>query len=889
MGSDKKKLFLIDGNSFCYRAFYAIRSLATSKGRPTNAVYGVITMINKIIKTEQPDMLAVAFDLKGPTFRHDKFEDYKAHRKPMPDDLVSQMPVIKEVIKAYRIPIFELQGFEADDVLATLARRAEKKSFTTFIVTGDKDAMQLVGDNIFVYNPHGDGVVFDSNMVSAKFGIKPSQVTDLLAIMGDSSDNIPGIKGIGEKGARELIEQFGSLENLLANVDKVKSNSKRELINTGKDQAVLSKELAVLDENVPIDIDFNELMLKEPDSARLVELFKDLEFRSLLKEFASGDALKFEYTIIDTVKKLDTLTKDLAKQEIIALDTETTGTDTLTAKLVGISFSWQKGEAYYVPFNIGGELTEKVILKTLEKVLCDGKIKKVGQNVKYDHNVLLSAGTELKGISFDTMVASYLLNPSKSNHNLGDISLEYLSHKMTDIEELIGKGKNAVTMDKVDIEKVKNYCCQDSDVTYRLYEILDKELKNKGLGELFGEIEMPLVRVLAHMERAGISIDTEYLKILSEEMDKHLEKHRKAIYDSAGEEFNINSPKQLQVILFEKLKYPVIKRTKTGPSTDEEVLSTLADKYPLAKELLRYREFSKLKSTYVDALPELLSSQTGKVHTSFNQTVTATGRLSSSQPNLQNIPIRTDEGRKIRKAFIASGKDQILLSADYSQIELRVLAHLSGDENLIKAFKQDKDIHRFTASLLYGVDEKDVTDKMRSGAKTVNFGIVYGMGAFRLSKDLNISIDEAKLFIDNYFARYPGIKKYLDGIIEGARKDKFVKTIMNRVRYIPEITSADVRMKNFAERTAINAPIQGSAADIIKIAMIRIFNEIRDMKSAMVLQVHDELVFNVYKDELQKVADIVRDGMENVMELNVPLKVNMEIGPNWLEMEEYNK
>jgi len=889
MSTKQKRLFLIDGNSFCYRAFYAIRSLITSKGQPTNAVYGVVTMINKIIKDVKPDLLAIAFDRKEPTFRHKKYEKYKIHRKPMPEELIGQLPLIKEVLKAYRIPMFELAGYEADDLLATIAKKAEKEHIETFIVTGDKDALQLVGPNIKVYSTQKDGIVYDEEAVKVKYGISPSQVTDLMAIMGDSSDNIPGVPGIGEKGARELIAEFEDLETLLKNLDKLKSQAKRKLIEDNIESARLSKELATVDINVPIKVNFAECALKSPDKNKLMEIFKELEFNRLLKEFVPSDGLKSKYMLIDTKKKLNDSIAEIREKKEFVFDFETTNSDPMLAEPVGISFSWEKGKACYVPFNLNDELKAEVVLEKMRPIFEDANIKKIGQNIKYDYIVLKNAGVESKGIYFDTMIASYLINPSKPNHNLGDISIEYLNHKMTPIEELIGKGKNAITMDKVEIEKVMKYSCEDSDVTFRVKEILEKILEEKGLSELFFNIEMPLCKVLSDVEISGVTIDKKYLKQISDEMGKKLDKYEKKIFEVAGEEFNINSPKQLQHVLFEKLKMPIIKKTKTGASTDEEVLKVLAEKYPLPREILKYRGFAKLKSTYVDALPKLVNPKTGKIHTSFNQAVTATGRLSSSKPNLQNIPIKTEDGKKIRRAFVPVDKGDVLLSADYSQIELRILAHLSGDENLIKAFKEGRDIHSFTASLIYGVEEKEVTIEMRNSAKTVNFGIIYGMSPFGLSKDLGIPVEEAKEFIDNYFQRYPDVKAYLEDKVREAGKKKYVTTIMQRRRYVPEITSDNMRIRNFAERTAINAPIQGSAADIIKMAMIKIHKKLHEMKSRMILQVHDELVFEVRPDELEEVTSLVKDEMEQVVKLKVPVSVNLKTGKNWLDMKGYKK
>lgn len=887
----KKRLFLIDGNSFCYRAYYAIRSLSNSKGQPTNAVYGFTTMLNKIIKDENPDMLAVAFDMKGPTFRHKKFEDYKSHRKPMPDDLVSQLPIIKKVVAAYNIPIYEIEGYEADDVLATLARRAEEKDIETFIVTGDKDALQLVGPNIKVYSTHKEGLVYDAARVKEAYGVGPEGITDIIALMGDATDNIPGVKGIGEKTAVELLSEFGTLEKLYKNIDKVKSAARKKMLVENEKSALMSKELAVLDENVPLNIDFGELRLKEPDQQVLVELFKELEFKSLLKSVTPSDKLESEYILIENEKDLDGLVKGLKASGEFVFDTETTSEEPVLAKLAGISFCWKEGIAYYVGVCEGCEnrkLNTGIVLGKLKEVFEDKAIKKAGQNIKYDYIVLANYGIRVKGITFDTMVASYLLNPSKLNHNLDDISIEYLGHKMTTpIEALIGKGKNAITMDKVDVDKVRCYSCEDSDVTFRLKKMLEKELSKKDLDSLFYDVEMPLIEVLAQMEMDGVSIDSDYLKELSDEMEKKLDRLTKKIYELAEGEFNINSPKQLSAVLFEKLKLPIIKRTKTGISTDEDVLTKLASKHPLPEKLLEYRELAKLKSTYVDNLPGLINPDTGKLHTSFNQTVTATGRLSSSGPNLQNIPIKTEEGRKIRKAFVASDKDSILLSADYSQIELRVLAHFSDDKNLIKAFREGLDIHSFTASLVFGVKEKDVTSEMRGMAKTVNFGIIYGMSPYGLSQSLGIEVDKAKEFIDAYFERYPSVRQYIEEVLEEAREKGYVTTILGRRRYVPEINSPDMRIRQFAERTAINTPIQGSAADIIKVAMIAIHEKLNKNKlaSRMILQVHDELVFDVPEGELKEVYHIVKEGMENLIKLKVPVEAHIEAGANWLEQE----
>jgi len=882
----KKRFFLVDGNSFCYRAYYAIKHLSNSKGQPTNAIYGFITMIRKIIKEEKPDMLAVAFDLKGPTFRHKKFEDYKITRKPMPEDLVSQLPYIKRILKAYNIPIYELQGYEADDVLATLAEKCRKtRGIDTFIVTGDKDAMQLVTDGIKVYSPNKEVVIYGEKEVKERFGVSPERIIDLMALMGDASDNIPGVPGIGEKTAVQLMKEFKSLDNVLENTHKIKSVSRRRKIEDSRDLALLSRELATIKKNVPIEIDIGKLEIREPNKKALAELFRELEFRKLLTDIAAAKKPEGSHTLVDCPGGFSKFMHELKRVKMFSFDFETTHHDPMLARPVGVSFAWKKNEAHYIPLNALKGLEKNKVVEALKGVFEDRGVKKIGQNIKYDALILKNMGIDLRGIEFDSMVASYLLNPAKSNHNLSDISLEYLGYAKKPIEQLIGKGKNAVTMDRVDVGEVCDYCCEDSIMVFNLMTVLKKKLKEKALEELFFKIEMPLIEVLVEMEFRGVSVDSAYLKQLSAEIEKKILSCEKKIHSAAGETFNINSPKQLSRILFGKLKMPVVKRTKTGASTNEEVLKILSEKEELPREILRYRTLSKLKSTYADSLPALVNPSTGRIHTSFNQTVTATGRLSSSNPNLQNIPVRTEMGKKIRKAFIAEKRSHLILSADYSQIELRILAHLSGDKNLIDAFNVGKDIHAFTASLIYGLQEKEITERMRQAAKTVNFGIVYGMSAFGLSRDLGIDVHEANRFIKAYFDRYPGVKTFLEKTIDEAGKKGFVTTIFGRRRYIPEIKSDNISVRNFAERIAVNTPIQGSAAELIKLAMINIHLKIRDFKAKMILQVHDELVFEVSAAELQQLSDIVRENMENVLALKVPIRVRIEYGKNWLEME----
>lgn len=883
------KFILIDGNSFCYRAFYAIRELRNSKGEPTNAVYGFITMLEKLVKAVRPDGVIVTFDMKGPTFRHTKYGEYKAQRAPMPEDLVLQMPVIKSVVEAMNIPVFEKQGFEADDVMATLAARLSKKSHDVFIVTGDKDALQLVDKKVKVLNPQKDNFIYDEAAVKQRFGVEPARVVEIMALMGDASDNIPGVPGVGEKTAMKLIEEFGTLEGVLKNLSKVKGEKLKESLDKFRDQARLSRELAEIHREVPLDIDPEKLECREPDIEKLSALYERLEFRSLLKALPghspkNADDSELDYHLVKTEKEFEVLKKELAKKKAWALDFETTGVDALTARPIGLSFSFKEKQAYYVSF---AELGAKECLHALKPLLEDEKIKKIGQNLKYEINVLKNFGIELGGVSFDTMLASYCLNPAKANHNKEDIALEHLGLHLTSITELIGKGKAQLTMDQVDLDRVYRYGCQDADITLRLAHTLREKLEKSDLTGLFEKMEMPLVPVLAGMEYEGIAIDEAMLKRSSLEMEKQLAALTKDIYRLAGQEFNINSPKQLAEILFEKLGLRVVKRTKTGASTDVEVLTELSEVHALPRELLKFREISKLKSTYVDALPQLANPKDHRVHTSFNQTVTATGRLSSSEPNLQNIPVRSEEGRKIRRAFVAGQKGSCLVSADYSQIELRVLAHLSEDKHLIQAFKDGEDIHRYTASLIFNVEPKAVTSTMRESAKTVNFGVLYGMGAFSLAKSLHITNDAAKDFIKAYFDRYPRVKDYLDGTLDGARKDGFVTTAFKRRRYVPEIRSKDPRMRSFAERTAINAPIQGTASDVIKIAMVNIAAKLRDgYGSKMLLQVHDELVFEVPKAELDRLVKMITHEMQEAVHFKVPMKVSVKHGPNWLDMED---
>jgi DNA polymerase-1 len=885
------RVFLIDGSSFCYRAVYAIRNLSSSDGKPTNAIYGAVQMLRKILREESPEYLAFCFDLAAPTFRHKRYKDYKAHRKPMPDELVEQMPAIKEVLHAYRIPIFEVEGYEADDLLGTLAKKLAGRGLEVFVVTGDKDALQLVNDKVRVYSTHTAGLIYDVSGVRDRFGgLGPERVVDIMALAGDSIDNIPGVPGIGEKTALELIAEFGSLDRLYKNLAKVKSESRRKALLENEKLAQLSRELAQIDCEVPVDFDVKDLAIQPPDEESLSGLFRRFEFRSLLKELVpTGEKHqeKREYHRVTSEKEFQAFCDELKRERQFALDTETTSIDPHMAHLIGLSFSFEEREATYIPVSSeshrGAGLPESTVIGRLRPILEERGIRILGQNIKYDLLVLKNHGVRLGGRLFDTMVASYLINPLKLNHNLDDISFEYLGVKKIATRDMIGSGRNEIRMDDVPIEKITEYACEDADGVFRLQGILEDRLKEDRLTKLFEEVEMPLVRVLAEMERNGVKIDTEFLRKLSRRCEQDLQELTGKIYEEAGEEFNINSTKQLSEVLFTRLKLPKLKKTKTGYSTDVKVLGRLAENYRLPRLLLEYRERAKLKSTYLDALPELVNPKTGMIHTSFNQTVTATGRLSSSEPNLQNIPIKTELGREIRKAFVPRGSKRKIMAADYSQIELRLLAHFSEDPVLVEAFRKDLDIHRFTASLLYGLPPEDVTREMRNVAKTINFSILYGKTAFGLSKDLQLSIPEAEAFIKAYFERTPKVERYLESQKELARRQRYLTTILGRRSYFPNLKSKNPMWIAAEERAAINAPLQGSAADLIKLAMIAIQEELgrQSLKSVMILQVHDELVFDAPEEELPELEELVREEMEGALELRVPLKVDIFVGDSW--------
>lgn len=919
------KLFLIDAYALIYRSYYAFikNPRINSKGVNTSAVFGFINTLEDVLKREQPTHIAVAFDPKGPTFRHEAFEQYKAQREETPEVIRQSVPVIKEVIQAYHIPILEVPYYEADDVIGTVAKQAAANGFEVYMMTPDKDYGQLVADHIYMYRPKfgGDYEVLGVSEVLEKYQLQSTeQVIDLLGLMGDTADNIPGCPGVGEKTAQKLLAEFGSIENLLANTDKLKGAQKKKVEENGE-QIRFSKFLATIKTDVPITFDAELCKRVAPDEDRLVELYTELEFKTFINRlkgessvvssskepkaavqydlFATEPVVESEvssladittmphsYYLADTAEKQITLCEQLLQEKSFAFDTETEGLDPLTAGLVGMSFAIREQEAWYVPVPANREEATGIVLR-LAPALQHPEIEKVGQNIKFDILALRKYGVRVKGPLFDTMLAHYLLNP-ELRHGMDYLAETYLKYKTVPIEDLIGpKGKKQASMRTVPIEQIKEYAAEDADVTLRLKHYFAPLLKQEGLESLFFEMEMPLIYVLAEMEATGVKLDTNALKQSSEVLSQQLSALEESIYDLAGQSFNINSTKQVGEILFDKLKLDEkAKKTKTGGySTSEEVLEKIRGKHPIVDKLLEYRGIKKLLSTYIDALPALIHPETGKIHTSFNQAVTATGRLSSTNPNLQNIPVRDELGREIRKAFIADDDDCIFFSADYSQIELRLMAHLSNDPHMVEAFCSGADIHAATAAKIYGIPVEEVTSDMRRKAKTANFGIIYGISVFGLAERLSIPRAESKELIDGYFQTYPRIKEYMEESIRVAKEKGYVETLFKRKRFLPDINSHNAIVRGYAERNAINAPIQGSAADIIKLAMIRIHQrfEAEHLKSRMILQVHDELNFNVRKEEFDRVKEIVLDCMEHVLQLRVPLIADCGEGKNWLE------
>jgi len=894
---DRPRFCLVDGTAFAHRSFHAIRRLTDPEGRPTNAVLGFTKTLLKVLREQKPDYVAVVFDTHAPTFRHEMYEEYKATRKKTPEDLVVQMPVIREVVDALGIAVVEKDGYEADDIIGTLARRAENAGMDAVIIGADKDLLQLVSPHVSVYDPQGKSPPWTEHNIHERFELGPEKVVDVMALRGDSSDNVPGVPGIGEKGAKELISKYGSLEQVYENLTDIKGK-RYQMLRDHRESAFLSKKLVSIDTHVPLDLDLETCKFTKIDPARVVPVFKRLNFQSLLKEFMqSTHDEKVDYRVIQEMSELERLIEELRAARSFALDLETTSQRPMQADMVGISVSWQPGTAFYVPVGhtkdaLQGtdgkqysQLPRDAVISKLRPLLEDESLKKTGQNIKYDMVVLATHGVRFRGVEFDTMIASYLIDPTGGKHNLDDLALRYLDHKMIPISDLIGTGAKATTMDHVPVDRAAHYACEDADMTWRLRRLFEPMLAERNVAQLFADVEIPLISVLADMELAGVKIDLRVFGQISSKLNSQLEQAAEKVYEIAGERFNINSSKQLQNILFDKLGLPRLRKTKTGYSTDVGVLEQLSNEHPLPEMLLEYRTLEKLRNTYVKSLPKLINKKTGRIHTSFNQAVTATGRLSSSDPNLQNIPVRTELGREVRRGFVPRSDDMRFVSADYSQIELRLLAHLSGDENLTKAFKQGEDIHAATAARIFGTPSDQVTPEMRRRAKVVNFGLIYGMGPLRLAREFGISMDEAKQFMENYFTIYPGIKEYIRNTIAQAEEMGYVSTILNRRRYMPELRTATGQDRQYAERAAINAPIQGSAADLIKIAMNRLhaFLTGNGMAARLVLQVHDELLLEAPLDEVGTVKKQTVSIMENVYPLNVPLKVDIGVGRNWLE------
>lgn len=923
-----EKLFLLDAYALIYRAYYALikNPRINSKGFNTSAIMGFVNTLEEVLKKEQPSHIGIAFDPAGPTFRHEAFEQYKAQREETPEAIRLSVPIIKDIIRAYRIPILEVNGYEADDVIGTLATEAGQKGIHTFMMTPDKDYGQLVSENVFMYRPkYGDKEfeIMGVEEIKAKFDIQsPLQVIDMLGLMGDSADNIPGCPGVGEKTAQKLIAQFGSIENLLAQTHELKGAIKTKIENN-REQIIFSKFLATIKTDVPIKLDMESLKRESPDEEALRKIFEELEFRTLIdrilknekKNVAStissptsqGDlfgffasentedskktilkgleTLKYDYQLIDTEEKIEFFLQNILTKDFFSFDTETTGTDPITAELVGMSFSFAENQAFYVPVPAQRSEAQKIV-DQFKPLLENKRTLKIGQNIKYDMLVLGNYGVEIQGPLFDTMIAHYVLQP-ELHHGMDYLAEVYLKYNTIKIEELIGpKGKNQKSMRDLPPTSVYKYACEDADVTLKLKHILEQELKTNGVEELFWNIEMPLVPVLAYMERNGVRIDTNALKETSTHFTARMHQIEEEVHRLAGVEFNIASPKQVGEILFDRLKITEkAKKTKTGQYvTSEEVLESLRNKHEIVGKILEHRGLKKLLGTYIDALPLLINPTTGHIHTSFNQTVTATGRLSSSNPNLQNIPIRNEEGKEIRKAFIPDEGCEFF-SADYSQIELRIMAHLSEDPHMIEAFQKELDIHAATAAKIYKEDISKVTREQRSKAKTANFGIIYGISVFGLAERLNVDRKEAKELIDGYFTNYPHVKEYMDQSIQVAKQQGYIETIFKRKRYLPDINSHNAVVRGYAERNAINAPIQGSAADIIKVAMIHIYQRFRaeGIRSKMILQVHDELNFSVLPEEKEKVQQIVIEEMEGAYKMKVPLRADCGWGHNWLE------
>jgi len=887
---EKASVYLVDGSAYFYRAYHAIAPLSTANGLPTHAAYGFTNILLRVIKEKSPEYLAVAFDAKGPNFRHEMYSAYKANRPPMPDDLAVQIPYIKKIVAAHNIHTMEEQGVEADDLIASAARKLAAAGCKVIVISGDKDLLQLVNDDIILWDPMKDEVM-DQEGVKRKFNVTPDRLLDLFALMGDKSDNIPGVPGIGPKSAEKLINQFGSLENLYKNLDSLKKSKMKDNLEAHREDAFLSRQLIDLKEDLDISKNINDYRLPDPDTEKLKKLYTELEFTRLMKAEIPVAAVSQEgFALVQTEKELAGLVKLLQKASYMVLDTETSDLDPLAAELVGLSVCIDAKQAFYIPFGhrdedgkaLSGQLAKKNVLKVLKPFLENKKLPKLGHNIKFDYAIIKMQGDGaiLKGPLWDTMIAAYLLDPGRRTFKLDDLCREILDMKLTSFSEVTKGDKRPEAFVYVSLVDAKNYSCEDVHGAFLLWEEFKPKLEKQKLWQLFADLETPLVPILAEMELAGIKVDKQLLQVLSREFKAKLVELERDIYKLAGQEFNINSPRQLGEILFEKLKLPHGRKTKTGYSTDVKVLEKLSF-HELPQAVLIHRNLSKLQSTYVEKLAALIHPETGRVHTSFNQTVTATGRLSSSNPNLQNIPIRTEEGQRIRQAFVPE-KKHVFVAGDYSQIDLRVLAHYSQDKALLAAFRSGLDIHSQTAAEIFFVSPLLITPQMRRVAKTINFGIVYGMSSFGLASQLNLSRKEAQTFIDRYFKHYPGVQQFMEDIVKQARKDRYVTTLLNRIRFLPDIKSSNRTRREFAERTAINTPIQGTAADIIKLAMIKVDRELKKakLKTKMLLQVHDELVFEVPEKEVDRIKKLAKECMESVMKLDVPLVVNISVGKN---------
>ena len=894
MAAKKATLYLIDGSSYIYRAFYGVRHLSTSTGIPTNAIYGFTNMLNRILRERSPVYMAIALDAPGPTFRHDLSPEYKANRPRMPEDLSEQIPFIKRLITALGIPYVEIPGYEADDIIGTLATWASDQGAEVVMISGDKDLMQLVSSEVHMWDSMKDEV-FGPAEVEKRFGVPVSQVVEVMGLTGDSSDNIPGVPGIGPKTAQRLIKEFGSIENLLSALDKVSKEKERKRLEANSEQAILSLALAKIKCDVPLKKDWQEFELRKADLSDLTNLYRELEFKKLLQELevtetrVEPEEIRRDYQLITTTDGLQQLLSQIGQSPKLAFSLMISDEGSFEPELVGLALAWGPEQGRYLPFSHHSDassdsVNQLEVMKLLAPILSDPRVQKVIHNSKQAWIILNSLGVELSGPQFDTMLGAYVLDPGKRVQNLEVLAREHLNVSLVALEDLVGTGKKRRSIASVPLEQVSSYAGDQAVFSLQLADILDEKIKAANQTTLFNDIELPLVKVLARMEIKGVKVDVERLDLLAKGFSERLEVSAQKIYHMAGEPFNINSPQQLGRILFDKLGLPMGKKTKTGYSTSMEVLSSLSPHHPLPGEVLNYRSLTKLKNTYVDALPPMVNPGTGRIHTSYNQTATVTGRLSSSEPNLQNIPIRTEEGREIRRAFVADSGN-VLISADYSQIELRILAHYSKDEALLEAFTKGEDIHLRTAAEIFGVQPGEVTAEMRRQAKAINFGIIYGMSSFRLAKDLGIPQKTGREIIERYFERYQGVRSYMEEMPQTGREQGFVSTLFNRKRFLPDLNSRNRNIRQFAERTAINTPIQGSAADIIKLAMIRIDGELerRALPARMIMQVHDELVFEGEAGSAQEVAQLVQDEMESVASLEVPLVVEVGIGANWDE------